>query len=80
MTSAVDYLVDHSDGCTTAPYWYVRHGMKDRDTSFAVEATLYYSMINESAIKDVDFEFAWLQPHAGDYDVAEAYAWLKTIL
>lgn len=80
MTSAVDYLTDKTDDSTVAPYWYVRHGMKDRDTSFAVEGTLYYSMINESAIKDVDFEFAWLQPHAGNYDVAEAYAWLKTIL
>lgn len=79
MTSAVDYLVDSSDG-DTAPYWYVRHGMKDRDTSFAVEAVLYYAMINDEAIKDVDFEFAWLQPHSGNYDVNEAYSWLKSIL
>jgi len=24
--------------------------------------------------------FAWLKPHSGDYDVPEAYAWLKSVL
>ena len=79
MASAVDYLADKTDG-DTAPYWYVRHGMADRDTSFAVEALLYLCMINDADILDANFGFAWLKPHSGDYDVNEAYDWLKTIL
>lgn len=79
MASAVDYLADKADG-DTAPYWYVRHGMADRDTSFAVVALLYLSIINDADILDANFGFAWLKPHSGDYDVNEAYDWLKTIL
>jgi hypothetical protein len=58
----------------------VRHGMADRDTSFAVEGTLYYALINDPSIQNVDFSFAWLKPHSGDYDIEEAYAWLAGIL
>ena len=79
MTSAVDYLVDLDDG-DTAPYWYVRHGMADRDTSFAVEASLYYAMLKDGTIKDINFGFAWLKPHSGNYDIQEVFAWLNTIL
>ena len=79
MTSAVDYLADKTDG-DTAPYWYVRHGMADRDTAFAVEALLYLGMVNDPEILDANFGFAWLKPHSGNYDVAEAYAWLKSVL
>lgn len=79
MTNPIPYLRSASNG-DSAPYWYVRYGMADRDSSFAVEATLYYSLMNDSSIKDVDFNFAWLKPHAGDYDVPEAYVWLAETL
>lgn len=79
MTTPIPYLTNAQEG-DSAPYWYVRHGMADRDTSFAVEATLYYSLINDTTIQDVNFNFAWLKPHSGDYDVKEAYAWLETTL
>lgn len=78
MTNAIDYL--REDGSDVAPYWYVRYGMRDRDSSFAVETTLYYSAFNNKNIKDLNFGFAWLQPHAGDYDIPEAYSWLSNIL
>jgi hypothetical protein len=79
LTNPIPYLQSETEG-KSAPYWYVRHGMADRDTSFAVEASLYYTLINDSSIKDVNFSFAWLKPHGGDYDVPEAYAWLARIL
>lgn len=78
MTSAIDYLLE--GGSDTAPHWYVRHGMDDRDTSFAVETTLFYSVKGSAQVKNSNVGFAWLKPHSGDYDVQEAYSWLKDIM
>ena len=82
MSNTVEYLNDHEgeDAGVKAPFWYVRYGMNDRDSSFAVETILRYSMSNNTSIKDMSFEFAWLKPHAGDYDVTEAYTWLDGVL
>jgi hypothetical protein len=77
MVSPMAYLNSAAD---TAPYWYVRHGMVDRDTSFAVEAALYYAILNDPSVKDVNFKLAWLRPHSGNYDVQEAYAWIAGII
>jgi len=79
QTNPIPYLLSDEEG-NSAPYWYVRHGIIDRDTSFAVNATLYYSLINDDSIEDVNFNFSWLKPHSGDYDVPEAYAWLAEIM
>ena len=76
--SPFTYL-DHGD-CDSAPYWYVRHGMRDRDTSFAIETLLYYALRNEPAVKDLNFRFTYLYPHAGNYDAPEAFAWLAGVL
>jgi hypothetical protein len=77
MVSPMPYLNSSAD---SAPYWYVRHGIVDRDTSFAVEVALYYGILNDSSVKDVNFELAWLQGHGGNYDVQEAYAWIASTL
>lgn len=78
MTSAIDYLLEGTSDI--APYWYVRHGMDDRDTSFAVEALLFNAVRNSGKVTDSNVGFAWLMPHSGDYDVPEAYSWLKEVL
>lgn len=78
MTSAVDYLLEGTSDI--APYWYVRHGMDDRDTSFAVEALLFNAVRTNAKIVDSNVGFAWLMPHSGDYDVPEAYSWLENIV
>ena len=78
MTCAMDYLLEGKSDA--APYWYVRHGMDDRDASWAVEATLFASIMNSPQVKAHNVGFAWLKPHSGDYDVKEAYAWLKEVL
>lgn len=78
MTSAVDYLLEGKSD--TAPFWYVRHGMDDRDTSFAVEALLFASIWNNRLVKDSNVRFEFLEDHDGDYDIPEAYGWLESIL
>ena len=83
MTNAVAYLNDRDGGDAAgqkAANWYVRYGMNDRDSSFAVETILRYSITNNADIENSNFEFAWFRPHSGDYDVQEAYAWLDEIL
>ncbi len=78
LTSPLPYL--RSATATAAPYWYVRHGLLDRDTSFATQATLNAAIKNDPSVKGVDFKIAWMQGHAGNYDVQEAYGWLARVL
>ena len=77
MAAPFAYLGTAADA---APYWYVRHGTLDRDTAFAIEVALYHAIRSDRSVKDVNFQLAWMQPHAGDYDVTEAYAWLASVL
>lgn len=65
-----------------APYWYVRHGSMDCDTSFANQTTLYYSLVNSPGVDQskLDFSFAYGQLHDGNYDTTEAVAWLDSVL
>ncbi len=75
MSNPIPYLLSDTNG-DSAPYWYFRHGMKDRDTSFDVPVSLYYAVLNSSDVSNVNFNLAWLKPHSGDYDVPEAYEWV----
>ena len=79
MTSPFDYLT-RENNVTTAPYWYVRWGMKDRDSSFALETVFYHELLNCESIRDLNFGFAWLFPHSGNYDAKEAFKWLDSVL
>jgi hypothetical protein len=74
MSNPMPYLVRGTG--EASPYWYFRHGMKDRDTSFDVPVSLYYAVLNSSDVSNVNFNLAWLKPHSGDYDVPEAYEWV----
>ncbi|MEN9843716.1 MAG: hypothetical protein RLZZ612_1545 [Pseudomonadota bacterium] len=64
----------------TAPYWYVRHGMIDRDTAYAMQTVLYYAIKKDPSVKDADFKLPYMVGHAGNYDVQEAFAWIKAKL
>jgi acetyl esterase/lipase len=75
MIDPMPYLVSDANG-DSAPYWYYRHGMRDRDTSFAVEVAMYYAVLHASGVHNVNFEIPWLKTHGGDYDVPEAYEWV----
>lgn len=80
QTRLVNPLTYLGTDAKAAPYWYVRHGLIDRDTSFAVEVTLANAARMDSDVKSVDFRLPWMMPHAGDYDVQEAYGWLAGVL
>lgn len=73
LINPMEHLGTDSDA---APNWYLRHGMVDRDTAFAIELALYYAVLNDDSVEDVNFKLAWMRPHSGNYDVRESYAWL----
>jgi len=75
MTSPIPYLA--SSTCDAAPYWYVRHGMIDRDTSFAIQMLLYYGITNNANVKELNFKIPYLTPHSGNYDATEAFTWIQ---
>ncbi|MBF5006079.1 subtype B tannase [Diaphorobacter caeni] len=64
----------------TAPYWYVRHGSRDRDTAFVVSVNLARALKADAEVSDLNYRLAWDQPHAGNYDVPEAMAWIAKTL
>ncbi len=63
---------------TTAPHWYIRHGAKDRDTSFLVPINLATKLQN--AGYDVDFFLPWNRPHSGDYNLDDLFTWIASTL
>nr|PPQ56462.1 hypothetical protein C5F59_07160 [Streptomyces sp. QL37] len=63
-------------GADTSANWYVRTGTRDRDTSFTVSINLDRALEADKQVEDVDYQLAWNQPHAGNYDVPEAMAWI----
>ncbi|MEU0335642.1 subtype B tannase [Streptomyces sp. NPDC006193] len=67
-------------GADTAPNWYVRHGTRDRDTAFTVSVNLDRALAADKEVEDLDYRLAWNQPHAGNYDVPEAMAWIAGIV
>ncbi|MGW1468591.1 subtype B tannase [Streptomyces sp. NPDC002308] len=86
-TTTVDdqiHLIDPMDfigtGADTAANWYVRAGTRDRDTSFIVSINLDRALEADQQVKDVDYRLAWNQPHAGNYDVPEAMAWIAKVV
>ena len=60
-----------------APHWYIRHGARDRDTSFPVPINLALKLQNCG--KDVNFLLAWNRPHSGDYALDELFDWIKSL-
>ena len=64
----------------TAPNWYVRHGTRDRDTAFIVSINLSRALKADNQVQDLNYQLAWNQPHAGNYDVPEAMAWIAKVV
>lgn len=61
-----------------APKWYIRHGAKDRDTSFLVPINLATKLRN--AGYDVNFFLPWNRPHSGDYNLDDLFNWIKGVM
>lgn len=62
----------------TARHWYIRHGAKDRDTSFLVPLNLATRLRNSGY--DVDFALPWNRPHSGDYNLDDLFRWIAGCL
>jgi hypothetical protein len=77
LINPMNYL---GTGSKTAPFWYVRHGTRDRDTAFTVSINLSRKLAADTEVKDLNYRLAWNQPHAGNYDVPEAMAWIAQVL
>lgn len=61
----------------TAPHWFIRHGAKDRDTSFLVPLNLATKLRNHGF--DVNFALPWNRPHSGDYNLDDLFGWLDSL-
>ncbi|WP_405771958.1 hypothetical protein OHU34_42620 [Streptomyces sp. NBC_00080] len=77
LINPMDFVGTSAD---TAPNWYVRNGTRDRDTAFTVSLNLDRALAADKQVKDLDYQLAWNQPHAGNYDVPEAMAWIADIV
>jgi len=77
LIDPLEYIGTSAD---TAPYWYVRHGTRDRDTSFTVSIALNAALAADRSVEDVNYRLAWNQPHAGNYDLPETMAWVAQSL
>jgi hypothetical protein len=75
LVNPVDYLT--STGSNPAPYWYVRHGMLDRDTALSMQVLLQHAIKNHSAVKDLNFKLPYLLGHTGYADLQESFEWIK---
>lgn len=64
-------------GSTVAQHWYIRHGARDRDTSFPIPINLATKLDNMG--KDVNFKLPWNRPHSGDYSLNELFDWIKSL-
>ncbi|MBQ7697409.1 MAG: carboxylesterase family protein [Paludibacteraceae bacterium] len=76
LMNPMNYIRDKQS--TVAPYWYIRHGARDRDTSFPIPLNLALMLQNEG--KDVNLLLAWNRPHSGDYALDELFGWISDIL
>ncbi|MCD8310281.1 MAG: alpha/beta hydrolase [Prevotellaceae bacterium] len=70
------YFIE-DDAATTAPHWYIRHGARDRDTSFPVPVNLATKLQNNGY--DVDFALPWNRPHSGDYNLDDLFCWMARV-
>ena len=60
-----------------APHWYIRHGARDRDTSFPIPLNLALKLQNTG--KNVNYLLSWNRPHSGDYALDELFEWIRDI-
>ena len=60
-----------------APHWFIRHGARDRDTSFPIPLNLALKLQNTG--KDVNYLLSWNRPHSGDYALDELFEWIHNI-
>lgn len=63
---------------TKATHWYIRHGLRDRDTAFQVSVNLTTLLRNNGY--EVNFALPWNRPHSGDYNLNELFTWMNQLV
>lgn len=76
LMNPMNFISENNNGI--AAHWYIRHGAKDRDTSFLVPVNLATLLRNKGY--DVDFALPWNRPHSGDYNLDDLFAWIETTM
>lgn len=82
MYTPLYYLMDNSTyyngggtgSSTVAPFWRIRTGIKQGDTSLNTETNLALALKGNSNVKDVDFETIWGLGHTQAEDEGTSYA------
>lgn len=75
LMNPMDFITDENS--TKAQHWYIRHGAKDRDTSFLVPVNFATLLSNNGF--DVNFFLPWNRPHSGDYNLKDLFDWLNDL-
>lgn len=75
LMNPMDFISPQKNGI--ASHWYIRHGAKDRDTSFLVPVNLATKLRNCGY--DVNFALPWNRPHSGDYNLDDLFQWIATV-
>ncbi|MDO4163272.1 MAG: alpha/beta hydrolase [Bacteroides sp.] len=75
LINPMNFIADA--GSTKAQHWYIRHGARDRDTSFCVPINLATKLMNCGY--DVDFRLPWNRPHSGDYNLDDLFEWIGSV-
>jgi len=63
-----------------APYWYYYHGARDQDVGSSIQALMYYALLQNPKVKDVNFEYRWGVGHSGNQSNNQFFAWLDGVL
>jgi hypothetical protein len=77
IMNPMNFIGGESDS-QPAKHWYIRHGAKDRDTSFLVPVNLALKLQN--AGYDVNLALPWNRPHSGDYNLDDLFAWIQSVV
>lgn len=75
MMNPMNYI--GTEGTTTAPYFRIRYGSVDNNTSTAIPLILATKLQNSGI--NADFAIPWGMGHGGDYDLDELFAWTDKI-
>lgn len=75
MMNPMNYI--GTQGTTTAPYFRIRYGSVDNNTSTAIPLILATKLQNSGY--NTDFGIPWGIGHAGDYDLDDLFAWTDKI-
>ena len=83
ISNSTYYSGGGSGSSSVAPYWRIRTGINQPDTSLSTEINLALALQNYSGVKSVDFETIWGQGHTTAEDggdgnaTANFIAWVK---